>query len=261
MPASGRQKILLLGDSLTQLCFEGWGSDLADMYQGRADVLNRGASGFNSRWFPRYAEDTGIWDEAGKVALVTIFFGANDAAKFFDPAHVPLPEFKTNIEKIVDKAKESYPTAKILLIAPPPIHPGQRLEFQKKRWGDKATGVLERSNEITGTYAAACREVGNTKDVPCMDLFTAMRTAEGNTDEDDVGRFLCDGLHFNKTGHKFVYSALADAIHTHFPTIEVHPCPKTGRFNNSASLCDDIKNSGPYSDIVKIKRKWQEAFD
>jgi lysophospholipase L1-like esterase len=261
MPASGRQKFLLLGDSLTQLCFEGWGSDLADVYQGRADVLNRGVSGYNSRWYLRYAEDTGIWDEPGKVALVTIFFGANDAVKEFDPAHVPLPEFTTNIEKIVDKVKESYPNSKILLIAPPPVHLGQRVAYQKKRWGDKATGVVERSSEITGTYAAACREVGKTKKVPCMDLFTAMRTAEGNTDEDDNGRFFYDGLHFNKTGHKFVYDTLANAIHTHFPTMEVHPCPKTGQFNNSSSLCNDIENSGPYSDIVKAKRKWQEAFD
>ena len=263
MQSSDRSKILLLGDSLTQLSFAGWGGDLADAYQRRADMLNRGMSGYNSRWYLRYADENNIWDEPGKVALVTIFFGANDAAKKeCEPkVHVPLPEYKTNIEKLVDKAKESYPNAKVIIIAPPPIHPEQRLAYQKKRYGDKATGILERTSEIAGTYAAACREVAKTKEVPCVDLFTAMRTAKENTDEDDVGRFFYDGLHFSKTGDKFVYDALEKAIRTHFPTLAVRPCPKTGRFNNSASICEDVENSGPYSDIIKTKRKWQEAFD
>ena len=263
MHAPDRQNLLLLGDSLTQLCFEGWGSDLADVYQRRADVLNRGMSGYNSRWYLRYAEDNGVWKEPGNILLVTIFFGANDAAmKEYEPVvHVPLPEYKTNIETIVDKAKEAYPDAKVLIIAPPPVYAEQRLAYQKKRYGDKATGILERTSEVTGKYAEACREVAESKKVPCVDLFTAMRTAEGNADEDDVGRFFNDGLHFSKTGHTFVSDALTKAIQTHFSTLEVRPCPKTGRFNNSSSVCEDIKNSGPYSDIVKTKRKWEEAFD
>ena len=263
MSVSNRQKILLLGDSLTQLSFEGWGSELADVYQRRADVLNRGMSGYNSRWYLRYAEDNGIWSEPGKVALVTIFFGANDAAKKdLEPAvHVPLSEYKTNIEKMVDKVKESYPNANILIMAPPPVHPEQRLAYQKKRYGDKATGILERTSEIAGMYAEACREVAKTKGVPCVDIFTAMRTAEGNANEDDIGRFFCDGLHFSKTGNTFVYDILANTIRKHFPTMEVRPCPKTGRFNNSASICEGFESSGPYVDVVKSKRKWQEAFD
>ena len=261
MSVSNQQKILLLGDSLTQLCFEGWGTHLADVYQRRADVLNRGMSGYNTRWYLRYAEDNGIWNEPGNVALVTIFFGANDAAikEHAADVHIPLSEYKTNLENLVDKAKESYPSAKILIIAPPPVHPGQRLEYQKIRYKEKATGILERTSEVTGKYAEICRKIAETKKIPCMDLFTAMRTAEENKDEDDIGRFFYDGLHFSKTGHKFVSSTLLNSIRTHFPTLEVHPCPKTGQFNNSSTSCD-IKNVGPYFDVVKSKRKWEDAF-
>lgn len=78
--ASKRPKILLLGDSLTQTSFEGWGSGLAQRYQRRADVLNRGMSGYNTRWFLEYAKDNGIWEELGVVRLITIWFGANDAS-------------------------------------------------------------------------------------------------------------------------------------------------------------------------------------
>ncbi|KAH8051262.1 hypothetical protein JL721_11161 [Aureococcus anophagefferens] len=47
-----RPAIVLLGDSLTQYGFgpEGWASRLAHRYQRRADVLNRGYSGYTSRW-------------------------------------------------------------------------------------------------------------------------------------------------------------------------------------------------------------------
>ena len=195
MTASNRSKFLLLGDSLTQLSFGGWGSELADVYQRRADVLNRGMSGYNSRWYLRYAEETGIWNEPGKVALVTIFFGANDAAKKdLEPkVHVPLDEYKANIEKLVDKAKESYPNAEILIMAPPPVHPEQRLEFQKKRYGDKATGVLERTSEIAGTYAAACREVAKAKEVPCVELNDISPTVAATVTINDTSTTVVSG--------------------------------------------------------------------
>ena len=41
-----RAKIILYGDSITQMSFSaidcGWGAYIADRYQRRADVLNRG---------------------------------------------------------------------------------------------------------------------------------------------------------------------------------------------------------------------------
>ena len=78
---------------------------------------------------------------------------------------------------------------------------------------------------------------------------------------DDVSRFFWDGLHFSEEGHKFVSTALADAIRTHFPSLEVKPCSITGQFNNSSSACEDIPTSGPYHDAIKSKRKWEEAFE
>lgn len=264
MPAPPRQKILMLGDSLTQLCFEGpegWGRDLANRYQRRADVLNRGMSGYNTRWFLRYAKDYDLWNEPGKVVLVTIWFGANDAATLAQ--NVPLDEYQTNLETMIDKAKESYPEAKILLIAPPPVALDQRNEYLQKQFGDKAKDMAVRTSEVTGKYAAKCVQVAKTKEIPCLDMFTEMITAEDKKDDKpvDVSSYFWDGLHFSETGHKFVSTAVSKAIHTHFPTLEVRPCSITGQYNNSSSLCDDLENSGPYHDSIKSKRTWQEAFD
>mmetsp|Transcript_22734 Transcript_22734/g.56307 ORF Transcript_22734/g.56307 Transcript_22734/m.56307 type:complete len:264 (-) Transcript_22734:2024-2815(-) len=258
-----RQKILMLGDSLTQLCFEGpegWGRDLANRYQRRADVLNRGMSGYNSRWYLRYAKDYDLWNEPGKVVLVTIWFGANDAATLAQG--VPLEEYKTNLETMVDKAKESYPEAKILLIAPPPVAFDQRNEYLKKQFGDKAKDMAVRTSEVTGKYAATCVKVSKAKDIPCLDIFTEMTTTSTKDDETvNISQYFWDGLHFSDTGHNFVSKALSKAIHAHFPSLEVRPCSITGQYNNSSSLCDDLENSGPYHDSIKSKRTWEEAFD
>lgn len=256
----------MLGDSLTQLCFdgpEGWGRNLADQYQRRADLLNRGMSGYNTRWYIRYAKDSGIWEEPGKVVLVTIWFGANDAATLYQ--HVPLSEYETNLETIIDKAKESYPEAKILLIAPPPVALEQRTAYLEKQYGDKAKDMAARTSKVTGTYAETCVKVAKAKDISCLDMFTEMMgsksTDETTNEEADVSEYFWDGLHFSEAGHKFVATAVTKAIRTQYPSLAVRPCPITGQFNNSGSACDNIENSGPYHDAIKSKRTWEEAFD
>ena len=46
-------RVFLFGDSLTQYAFGsegGWAAMLADKLQRKADVVNRGFSGYNTRW-------------------------------------------------------------------------------------------------------------------------------------------------------------------------------------------------------------------
>ncbi|CAI9572942.1 unnamed protein product, partial [Staurois parvus] len=45
-------RVVLFGDSITQFAFEanGWGATLADKLVRKCDVLNRGLSGYNTRW-------------------------------------------------------------------------------------------------------------------------------------------------------------------------------------------------------------------
>ena len=76
-----RPQFHLFGDSLTQKSFSvgGWGARLANSYQRKADVLNRGYNGYNSRW-ALYLLQKAFPDQAPVPSLVTVFFGANDAA-------------------------------------------------------------------------------------------------------------------------------------------------------------------------------------
>lgn len=251
-----RSKILLLGDSLTQTSLEGWGGGLGHRYQRRADILSRGMSGYNTRWYLPYAETSGIWFEPGKIVLTLIFFGANDASlKLENPHHhVPLEEYQENLKKIAAKTQESYPESQILFITPPPVHHAQRLQFQKERYGDKATGVLERTLESAGIYAQACKDVASELELPVLDLYTIMKNTP-----DDFGKYFYDGLHFNQTGHQLLLESVLLAIQSNFPTLYVHPDPITGQANNSGSKCQDIPSSGPYHDQIDSSNH-EEAF-
>lgn len=236
---SHRPMILLLGDSLTQLSFEGWGAKLANVYQRRADVLNRGYSGYNTKFYLNLPAE-----QLDNVVLAVIFFGANDAAIKDRDAHhhVPIEEYKDNLNKLVEKTRLT--TDNILLITPPPVHHEQRLAYQKQRYGDKATGILERTLEHTGLYADACLEVSVSLKLPCLDLYRSM------LQQDDWGAFLNDGLHFSDKGHEFVGDELLKAITEHFPGLHVQADPTTAQWCNSNSKCKELSSQGPYHDQI-----------
>lgn len=260
MPAaSDRPKILLLGDSLTQTAFEGWGSGVSQRYQRRADVLNRGMSGYNTRWFLEYAKDNGIWEEPGTVKIITIWFGANDAslAKHNPHHHVPIEEYQNNLKRLVILAKESYPMASLVMITPPPVHHDQRFAYQKKRYGDKATGILERTLDNAEKYADACKTVACQLDVPCLNMFDLM-VREGG-ENCGFGKYLWDGLHFSSEGHDFVLEKLLDFIAKHHSSLSVKIDDITEQPNNSGTSCLDISNSGPYHDEIDHEN-WKKSF-
>ena len=104
-----RPRLVLLGDSITQQSFslerEGWGAALADLYQQKLDVLNRGTSGYNTRWTVPLLSSIFPASDPAPIASV-IFFGANDAAQPGLPGtlskqHVPVEEYEANLVKIV----------------------------------------------------------------------------------------------------------------------------------------------------------------
>lgn len=97
-----RKKVVFFGDSITQHGFNcarsGWVSAMADWWTRRVDVLNRGFSGYNSRWGLKMLEVV-ILPE--KPDLLTVFFGANDAIDQSVLQYVSLDEYKKNVKNIV----------------------------------------------------------------------------------------------------------------------------------------------------------------
>jgi lysophospholipase L1-like esterase len=112
-----RPAIVLFGDSITQQGFGhegrvGWASLLAADYSRRADVLNRGFSGYNTEMAvdllpsifgsPAPPLKNNNNDDKNGILFCTVFFGANDAALKGERQHVPIQDYANNLATIVD---------------------------------------------------------------------------------------------------------------------------------------------------------------
>jgi len=187
-------------------------------------------------------------DDAKNIKLMTVFFGANDASDAVLNArqHVPVDRYRSNLKEIVATIQgECSEDVKVIIIAPPPVHHEGRLRYQKERFGEKATGKLERTLSLSRMYATAAENVSKELDLPCLNVWEQM-CAQG----DDVWpSFLSDGLHLSKPGNAFVGSKLFDLIGATLPELSVCPCPFTGHYGTSGSN-SSINQIAPWHDQI-----------
>ncbi|XP_074065739.1 isoamyl acetate-hydrolyzing esterase 1 homolog isoform X3 [Macrotis lagotis] len=180
----------------------GWGASLADKLVRKCDVLNRGFSGYNTRWakiiLPRLIRKS---SNAENLVAITIFFGANDSAlKDENPKqHIPLDEYIENLKNMIQYLKSiDIPESRIILITPPPLC--------ESAWEKEciAQGFkLNRTNVVVGEYAKACLQVGQNCGADVLDLWTLMQK-----DNEDFSSYLSDGLHLSPKGNEFLSSHL-----------------------------------------------------
>ncbi|KAI0702340.1 SGNH hydrolase-type esterase domain-containing protein [Cytidiella melzeri] len=219
--------VLLLGDSITQGSAVPGGihQQLSDVYQRKLDILNRGFSGYNSRWaipvFEKVLAKKSARANLPDVRLLTIWFGANDAVEPGGHQHVPLPEYSENLSKLVKMVKspssEWYsPETRIILLTPPPVNTYQWAQFL--RTCDEPRETSDRTVERTKTYADAAIEVGKKEGVPALNLFGLFWDAAGG-EEKNLDKFLSDGLHLTAEGYKLVYDALMECISKEYPEL------------------------------------------
>ena len=136
---------LLLGDSITQQSFApgGWGARLADSLVRRVDVVNRGFSGYNTRWVANNL-DRIFYNKSNlknQICFMTIFLGANDAclaetADGKQEQHIPVKEYVENLEKISHFAENQLGVApeKQIFISPPPVDSAAWFEAMKVKY-------------------------------------------------------------------------------------------------------------------------------
>ncbi len=204
-----RKKLVLIGDSITQQSFSvehrGWGAALADYYHRTADVINRGYSGYNSRWI-RAIIDKGILSSSDisfiqTVSLVTLFLGANDAVHATADQHVSVAEYKENLIAIIQYIRSINENIVIVIITPPAVN--------SEHWPT-------RSNEQVAPYAATVRELAAEYNLGLVDLHS---NDDGNKKIELSD--LRDGLHLNEYGNSKVFDALRSLIRRRYPAL----CP------------------------------------
>ncbi|KAI9505897.1 SGNH hydrolase [Coemansia spiralis] len=234
--------IVCFGDSLTQhgwdVSKQGWTAQLAQAYLRKMDIVNRGFSGYNTKLarvlLPQILPPTPVSNEprpGPKLRLLVIFFGANDAQVAPGKAHVPLDEFRTNIEyfvlsiKLQSSAFYSKDT-RVLLITPPALGTKQHEHYEALDGNPSY-----RTNEVTKQYADAVKEAADKLQVPCVDLWSAIedKVAKVREERQETGEplefegydeYLRDGLHLSAKGNDLLFELVTKKIKECIPELD-----------------------------------------
>lgn len=192
-------QVLLFGDSLTQYSFSphgGWGATIADHFQRRADIINRGFSGYNTEWAKLILPRLLLSRE--QADAIVIFFGANDSAlPGPNPKqHVPLSNFKSNLVEMCCYINSlGIGNSSLILITPPALCESKWAATCKERGYD----TTDRSSANTHSYAQAVLDVGQDRNITTIDLFGDLNKTSINLEE-----YLSDGLHFGPLANQLL---------------------------------------------------------
>jgi lysophospholipase L1-like esterase len=236
-PFRMRPVVALFGDSITQQGFGvnsniGWASLVAAAYTRRADVLNRGFSGYNTNHalelLPRVfgpleqvstvpSSSSDESDSSNGMLFCTVFFGANDAALPGEGQHVPLETFGANLGKIISHIRArcqngsngSSASFPIILFTPPPVHEEMWAAFREIETSD-------RTNQRAREYGDKVKQVGAEHDCHVVDCHEVL---SGSANKNEFGKHLSDGLHLNESGNRLVYQAFMELLQEKYPDL------------------------------------------
>ncbi|CAG8489948.1 2519_t:CDS:2 [Funneliformis caledonium] len=205
-------QIVLFGDSLTQFSHntdnKGWGAALQNLYVRKLDVLNRGFAGYNteqgklllSHILPKKNHSI----KSPKIYLLTIFFGANDAAIPPSNQFVPLDKYKENLKQLIKTVKDSdspyySPDTRILLISPPPLYEEDWEKYQKL-----IDRKVPRRLENTAKYAQTCVDLATELNIPVLNAWKLFMDKVTSSTENNhaLSEFFVDGLHLSALGNE-----------------------------------------------------------
>ena len=231
-----RESIVCFGDSITQhgYCAHGWVAQLAEAYRRRADVFNRGFSGYNTRYASEMARIV-LAPPPRAHLLTTVFFGANDAAdaSMKREQHVPVAEYKQHVTNLA-RAAAGISRA-VVVISPPPV--------DSLRWPDRTLARTREYRDAAREAVASLAHAGGDAPLeaaPCvlfLDAF-ALFEAEGEAAAADLGRYgaapcgprapgepgwfllLSDGLHLSPAGNTALARALLALVAQSAPELQ-----------------------------------------
>uniref|UniRef100_A0A0G4HNQ0 SGNH hydrolase-type esterase domain-containing protein n=1 Tax=Chromera velia CCMP2878 TaxID=1169474 RepID=A0A0G4HNQ0_9ALVE len=195
-----RPKVVLFGDSITQTSFDigDWGRQFASAYTRKADVINRGYSGYNSKYlraiYPYVVPKT-----SEPFLLSLLFLGANDVTDESNPQqHMSDEEYETNMRWLLEEIRKS--SRYVVIVAPPPV--------VHDLWKD-------RSNDRVWKFEQICKKLGEEFSFPVVQTFSRI------IEDKNWPSLLVDGLHLNAEGAARLFGLLMETIKRTVP--EAHP--------------------------------------
>ncbi len=218
-------KFVIFGDSITEFSsLEPHGiftPQLVNLYVRKLDVVCRGFGGYNTDMMrlllPEIikAENSGY----GKIKLMTIFLGTNDAGDEFHD--VPIERYEENLKFGIKLCIENG--IKLILLTPS-IH-------GKKQWGkfeQSGSKDTKRSNSMNKKYGDIIKKLGLKFNIPVVDLFTLFcenidyslidkpyEEIDDNIPNSDL--LLSDGIHFTPRGYNIMLKGIIDKIDSCYP--------------------------------------------
>ncbi|PWN23997.1 SGNH hydrolase [Microstroma glucosiphilum] len=196
--------IVCFGDSQTQYANGpgGFIASLAHAYQRKADVFNRGFSGYTTRQALFVARQ--LFCQSPHAAIVNvraviIWLGCNDSIQKGQEQHVPPEEFRSNLSSILDivaaepanATSATCPPPYILLLGATPVT--QRAFHDNKAKQEYMT--------IVGEIA---RDARYSSKVDYIDMYSLFTTAA-----EPVADLLdSDGLHMSPRGYEVIFDAV-----------------------------------------------------
>ncbi|XP_031550858.1 isoamyl acetate-hydrolyzing esterase 1 homolog [Actinia tenebrosa] len=193
-------KLVLFGDSITQSSFSngGWGAVLADYFQRKCDVLNRGFSGYTSAYMNKLVLPSLLQHDLTpkeSLAAVVILLGSNDAClEGKDERSLTIDEYVSNMNSIISKfVNHGLSVDRIVVMTPPPIN--------EEMWAKECVikgREMNLSSSRTRSFAKACADLCAKLGVEVIDLNGDMPK------EENWSRYVSDGLHLSGEGNQFV---------------------------------------------------------
>eukprot|EP00878_Enallax_costatus_P018304 GHUV01019262.1.p1 GENE.GHUV01019262.1~~GHUV01019262.1.p1 ORF type:complete len:336 (+),score=88.76 GHUV01019262.1:991-1998(+) len=227
--AISRPSFVCFGDSITEFGYNGpsgWVSLLSQYYSRKADVINRGMAGWNTRWAKQVLQaslqqlmpqqpsngssssstnssssGSELWSPG--VQLLTIWFGANDAVSPTGKdgyLSVPVDEYKSNLANMVSTARDAG-VPNILLITPPPVNETAWAKVQGRNVSDRSTSQVRK-------YVAAAKALATELKLPVLDIFALVSALPA----EERAAWSDDGLHPSASGQAMVFRALREAL-------------------------------------------------
>ncbi|WIA38793.1 hypothetical protein OEZ86_002080 [Tetradesmus obliquus] len=187
----------------------GWSTKLTSAYVRKADVINRGFSGFNT--FATLLALCEITDSLSRqpVLLAIVWLGANDAAlpdRRDGSAHVPLQQYSSHLRNITQQLQAAG-VQQVVLLTPPPVNEAAPDAVKP------GEGAPPRLFNTTAQYAAAVREAAAQTAALLLDVWQIFVQQQGWQQQ----LLASDGLHLSKQGQQQVYSALMQLIEKQLP--------------------------------------------
>ncbi len=195
-PAAGEQRVVFLGDSIT----EWWQREHPNFFAGRP-YINRGISGQTTGQIKQRFRDDVI---ALKPVIVVILAGINDIAENQGP--VPVEKMADNITDMAALAIKHQIRPVICSVLP-----ASRISWRE------GIRPVEKITQLNTLLAAYCREKG----ITYVDYYTKMVNGEKGLDR----QLATDGVHPTQAGYRLIEPLVEAAIAENMPEAVQLPSP------------------------------------